>query len=328
MFSYIQSKLSIKLILLLLGILLPGYLLFNGVIYKQAEQLFADQAYDNLQRVIDIKEQQLEDWNKQIFNDLDLIGHVLFVSATRNEIEFSGEFRAQLRTKLEHIIAERPAFTELFLLDAEGQLIVSSDPSQEGRQFADQAFFRHGKLDPYAEQFFLNESENAFSSIFSVPIHTENSGWQGVLVGRIEGNAVGELLQHRESRDSSETYLVNAEHYAITPLKRAAPGEWPQTVASTMVDRCLGYDADQTNEEQFSDKGDDYSGVPVFGYYEWLPDMGVCLASEVDQSEALATLSQVMLTFNILYGAIILLLTAGAFMSARFITDNLNNLIK
>jgi serine/threonine protein kinase len=64
----------------------------------------------------------------------------------------------------------------------------------------------------------------------------------------------------------------------------------------------------------------DYRGVSVVGAWQWLPDWGIGVVTEIDRDEAYATLAVVRRGFGLLTAGLLLLAAASALSSRRIIS--------
>ncbi|GAB4434021.1 MAG: hypothetical protein Kow00120_00130 [Anaerolineae bacterium] len=200
-------------------------------------------------------------------------------------------------------------FDGLFLMDRDGKVVVSTDPAQEGAIFQDERFFVGGLEAPSIHS--VVDSEILPEDLFIVtrPLTDLNGQPIGVLAGRANLTALNAvMLQRAGMGDTGETYLVDANHFLLTPLRfgEHVVGETTvqtQAVDTAISDRAAGF-------AQY----EDYRGTPVVGAYRWLPELQVALVVEQDQAEAIST-AGTTIAIALAGASVIVALIASAFVS-------------
>ncbi len=261
---------------------------------------------NELQAIANIKENSLKDWTETLEEELETLTNQDVVLTRMRTLLQPTPFRElvsnELRLNFEQTMELTQRFDKLFLLDLQGQVIVSTDTDQEGQRRVEQPYFQKG-----LEQIFLQPprampATGEIEMFVSRPILHQRGQTLGVLVGQVKPERLAEILAQDDgfNRDS-QVYLIDAEGRLITPpFPDSSPGD--DVLQSEGAARAL----DQVNSNGFYT---DYRGVFVIGVYRWLPALEVALLSEEDFAQAfqpiLATLgTNILVAIGVAGGAV------------------------
>jgi GAF domain-containing protein/HAMP domain-containing protein len=285
------------------------------------------QVIRQLESVATLKEAEISTWLDRMQSDLaavlidedNSVRLDLLLSVARDYYDVSYQsVRHGLRTSLGRLAAQMQHFEELFLMDLNGQVILSTDEAQEGKIYAHEAFFQRGLEDIYVEPPFYSPSLDRSSIVAARPIMTQGGEVVGVLAGRANLEVLSEIMRERAGLgESGETYLVGADRALLTALRSGEEGIYVRTE---------GTDAAIENRTNGYAVYDAYHGASVIGVYRWLPDLQVALLAEQERGEALAPV-YVLLGLNAALALVCVLAAGGiSFFIARGIGTPLASL--
>lgn len=256
------------------------------------------QSIDRLASVAARKELAIEGWVESLQQDL------LFASQTDcspqfvntalrlgNEDKEYDWYYNLVRRQLEAFVNQSPRIEELFLVDLQGEVVVSTDVAREGQVYYNQALFQRGLLAPATQLPFhplvSASGEGGFllqdriSVIAVVPVVGTDQKLRGLMGGRAPVEDVHMILEEGTGLgETGKAYLVGREHSALAGTTLAPTGEEVYTVQTEGIDAAI----------QGGDSGsgmyDDARGTSVVGIYRWLSPLGAVLSVEQDLSEA------------------------------------------
>lgn len=187
--------------------------------------------------------------------------------------------KEKLRNLLEQELIYDDEFFELFIINKDGKVHVSTDINQEDKIKSNENYFIYGKEEDYVQQFYYDVSLNDIAITLSIPIKANDTY---VLAGRLNIDALSNLMTERSGMGySGETYLVNKFNIMVTESRFIPSSQLKQTVYTEGSKNCLkGMDG----------KGiyDDYRGISVVGVYKWISEQDYCIIAEIDEEEAFA----------------------------------------
>lgn len=234
-----------------------------------------------------------------------------------------------VRKQLSAFVSHSPRIEELFLVDLQGRVVVSTDVAREGRVFREQALFQHGLLEPATQLPFHSVAageggflpQDRLSVLVVVPVVGNDQQLMGLMGGRAaiadlhtildEGTGLGE---------TGKAYLVDTGHAALTGTILIPGGEEVVSVQTQGIDAAI--------REASSGTGlyTDAAGRSVIGVYRWLPALEAVLSVEQDQSEAFrAVWLTTGINLVIALAAVVLAVVAALIMT-RSIADPIADL--
>ncbi len=219
---------------------------------------------------------------------------------------------------------------EIFVLNPEGEIVISTDEGNIGLDRSTDAYFLGGRERAYIKDIYYSEATKKNSFVISAPILDDKAKeLLGVVVARF-----GLACLNRITTDGTglgktgEIYLVNKYGYMITPSRFRKDTFLTQKVDTKNTGQFFE-DLNIFGIEPHSEKHlmfKDYRGVKVLGGHGHVRQMQWCLCAEIDAREALALLATMKLIFIIIFCAVpVIIWTVGTLVS-RFITAPIHKL--
>jgi methyl-accepting chemotaxis protein len=240
-----------------------------------------------LESVAALKESEITTWLDDLQNDLTktLTEPTVAVNA-QTLLQGTGYnliLRESVRQQFQDKIVQTGRFETMFIVDLEGQVVVSTDPGQDGDTYDDEAFFREGLQEPSVQLSKRDFPSPGQVSVIAVgPIPGLQGQTMGVLVGYVGLERLNAVLGERAGLgETGETYLVSPDRVLLSESRFEG-----YMIGETRVDT-EGANAALQDLTNGAGTYDGYRGVPVIGAYHWLPDLQVALLVEQARSEAL-----------------------------------------
>ncbi|MBN1179059.1 MAG: GAF domain-containing protein [Anaerolineae bacterium] len=243
-----------------------------------------DLAATQLEAVATLKESEIDAWLQTLQVDLaSMLGGEAIARYTQEILaeDVSQEglyfYRDALRGRFNESVELTGRFETVFLLNASGHVVVSTDLEQEGRSYRGWAFFQAGLEESTAS---LTWELGTWWLDAAYTVRDDAGNVVGVLVGRATLETLDGITSERIGLGASgETYLVSSQRAVLTSLRAAdrllyMPEE---SFYASMVDTRANGSAQYSN----------YANVAVVGVYHWLPSLRVALVAEQAQAEAL-----------------------------------------
>ena len=159
------------------------------------------QVSDRLEVVAALKETKVKTWARDLQTDLGVLliqeealirmRWLLQPSAFRelNENLLLEDFKQTME------LTQR--FDEMFLLDLEGQVVVSTDPTQKGKDYSQKIYFQNGLAGPYLQPPFYSPRLRHVSMVVARPVYHQKGPVLGVLAGRANMSGLNEIMLDR-----------------------------------------------------------------------------------------------------------------------------------
>ncbi len=168
---------------------------------------------------------------------------------------------------------------------SDGLILASTTKSKENKYRENRKFFIEGKKHPYIDDVRYDLTTEEAVMHISTPIYGETGRVIAVLAGHLDLRKMSLIMSEgTELTSSEETYLVNSFNFFVTESRFFPEAMLIKTAYSDGIEKCL------SGEDVFGEFFD-YRGVPVVGYYKWIPERSMCIATEVDWGEAYQPIS-------------------------------------
>jgi GAF domain-containing protein/HAMP domain-containing protein len=272
---------------------------------------------EQLESVATLKEDEVTYWLRDLQNELrtelnrgSIREPVRVVLQKQVSTELWEEAYDELQTEFLVLAMQGQWFDELFLMDAQGRVILSTDEAREDQDFSAELFFQEGIAGrQFTQPPSYSASEGWSRLVVARPVFDREGQVQGVLARRVSTAKLNNIMLKRAGLgQTGETYLVGANQVLLTSLHS---GERNAQVHSEAIDLALGKD-----HLRGSGLYDNARGEAVVGTYRWLPELQAALVAEQSQSEAfrdvyasLRTSLGVMGVFGIIAGLAALLIS-------------------
>ena len=318
----------------LLGRLVATFLLLSvamvGVVgtlaYVRARASLQESVYSRLAAAQDLTTASLERWvqeqRRNIVFASGLTGGAVrdgTVPDTRGSVQLlldptsSPRARAAaadaVRATLSFAVGQTADAQELFLIDLDGRIVVSTNNAHEGLDESAQDYVRNGGsavfITPISA---LDLTEGRPTMVVAAPLFDETGQRQGILAGVLDLARLDRIvLQRTGLGQGGRTYLVGADTHLV---HGGSTTSTDLAVASTGIDDAL---AGRPGRGLYPD----YQDTPVIGTYTWLPVMGAALVSEIPQSVAFAPAKRLGLSIGVIGIVVVVLLAFLIFLAAR-----------
>ena len=322
----LNTKLSLIFVLLtVVPSLVVGYLSFQN-----SRRAIEKNTINHLISTNLLKKAEYEDWVRNNTDLLEMLASSPFFKTTFPSFQAVYDAAETLNAADHQRIAanlrpmvEEGSLWELFILRAaDGLLMVSTDPGQEGKYMDNRPYFINGKKGTFIQNVYYAMSIQQASMTVSTPLKDASGATIAVLAGRMDLSRLSGIMEKRSGLSHSEdTYLVNKFNFYVTEPRFGNGYALKKSVHTQGVTAAL---------EQQNGVGlyPDYRGVPVIGAYLWMPEWELCLITEIDQDEAFAPVNSLRKTmFSI--AAIISLIAGGlGWLSAFNVTIPLRHLLE
>ncbi len=212
--------------------------------------------------------------------------------------------------------SEEEQYTEVMVLNTQGEVVISTIPENEGVNFGNQLFFRQGTLRFYAG-FVDIPSFGTENLIVAVPIYgIDGRVIRGILALRSNASSIRNVMENTPGFENAETYLVDKNYQAVTKTRT------PTIKVSTQA----SLEAILNNISDGQDLYNNYAGEPVLGHYKWFDEMQVAIIAEVPLSFVVTSSIRSLVGSAILAIFVISIAIAAVAISARSIVQPITSL--
>ncbi len=317
MLNFWKQSLMVRLVgyFLLLSILTASLVGYSAFI--QARGALTQSAFERLRVAAIAREEELNYWVNSQAEDAFFIAQWSelqsmtpdVVQADPTSLDYQVAY-TELSETLREVVAQRADLQEIFVLDNNGQIQVSTNRSNEGLDQSDMPYFQQGQLGTFVQDVYADAATGRPTMTVATPILDRIGRRTGVLAIHLNLERMDRIILMRTGLgDTGEIYLID-QNRGFVSGQRFGRQDYATTVDSEGIASALegrdGYSL-YTN----------YEGVPVIGVYQWLDDLNLALMVEMHQSEAFAPARQLGLTILGVGFALAGVLVIGVYVLAR-----------
>ena len=182
------------------------------------------QALDRLESVAALQELEISTWMQDMQSELTVASNdeyglerVQVVLDLARDNKYLASYNKVTRNWLRRLVARTQHYDELFLLDLQGRVALSTDPNHEGESHRQEAYFTSGLEGPTVQPRFCTGSMTEPSAIVAVPIRYQDGELLGVLAGRANLERLAQILRGRTGLGiTGKAYLVDSTGILLT----------------------------------------------------------------------------------------------------------------
>lgn len=311
----IRFRLPVSFVL----VVLLSLVVISAVLIVVGSQAGRRQAISQLESVARIKEAEIDGWVDSLETDLrstisgdQVSSRVLLLWQTDSQEHW-------MRDHLQQVVLQNDRLEELFLIDSQGQAILSSDPTQERRNHGGQTYFQEGLSEFYVQPPAYSSLLGRASVIVALPVLDPDGQTLGVLAGRVDADTLSEIMGERAwLGDTGEIYLVDRDYNLLSALRF----DGMRTISVRTKDAATAIEAQDNGSILYND----YRGVPVVGVYHWLPELEIALLAKQDQSEALSITNSMLRVIGFVALGVLAIAVVASLIIAQGIATPLSRL--
>jgi signal transduction histidine kinase/CheY-like chemotaxis protein/HPt (histidine-containing phosphotransfer) domain-containing protein len=300
------------LFLSLLTVGLVGY-----VAYIQATETIKKSVFDRLHAVATLKEDGLIRWVDEQLRNVVFIAWLpevriqagLLLSSSKSELDFKAA-NALLTKYLKFVVTSTSDSAELFIIDLNGDIILSTDKSHEGLSQAEALYFIKGRS-MLTQSVYISPITGEPTITIATPLFNKRKRRVGVLASHLNLARIDRIILERKGLgESGETYLVNTSNMFVSAEALRSKQGVKGRIHSEGIEAALqGQDGAKLYRN--------YAGVPVIGVFNWIDGNEMALMAEMSQTEAFAPARQLAWTIFLIGSISAGLLAAGVYLLAR-----------
>lgn len=212
------------------------------------------------------------------------------------------QFMAQVSARL-----RSSEFLDISLIHPQtGQVIASTDPTEEGKFKEDRPYFQQGRSAPFVQDLYHSIALQSVAMTAAAPLLTADGQPLGVLAAHLDLRDMNAIFARRTGlHETDDAFLVNTSSLFVTqPRFIESPAVLRRGIHTDDIRSCL-------QGQSAVSEVLDYREHPAIVAYRWLPERRLCLVVKLDQTEAYAPARA--------FGLKIALGSAGALLAAALV---------
>lgn len=179
----------------------------------------------------------------QISSDRDVEG---FLASTKPQVQKT--FRPNLQRTLLNVFQSNPAFDAIFILDAKGKCVASTDATFLGQNYDFRKYFQQAiQGRSYISSILVGQTTKRPGLFFSHPVRSESGEIVGVTVLKIRGEDIWAIVNALQTDSESYAFLIDQQGIIISHpnqsfLYQSLNPLPPETLKQVVTDRRYGLD--------------------------------------------------------------------------------------
>ncbi|MCP4544550.1 MAG: response regulator [Chloroflexi bacterium] len=315
-----SKSLMVRLVasFLLLSVVTVG--LVAAIAYSNAIKLLEQSLFEQLGTVATFKAEELNLWVRERQQDVHAItrspqiqrhGKIL-LNHQASEPEYQSAYDL-LSEQLSSLAIGKPDLEEIFILDADGLVVLSTNSAHQGQLENGAKYFIQGQSATFVQNVYPAPETGKPSMTIATPLFDESGNHLGVVAIHLDLDLMDKILLERAGLgETGETYLID-RNVRFVSGERFGRDDVVTDVHSEGIDAALeGIDGFGLYQN--------YTGVPVIGVYRWIEDREMALLVEMHQQEALAPARKLAVTILVIGLVSSIVLAVGVYLLARQIT--------
>jgi len=315
-----------KLIIIFLLVSILPFIILGYTIYKEGESILREKIFNQLSNIADGKEKKIRNWFIERFNDTEMIAHNKFMEINLSKLlEVKKDYEQKGVASLKYTESEEynnitsflnmtinqfGVFSEIFILDTTGHVILSTNPKRLNEDESDTDFYKISMTqkevyikDVYIDDVYypgrFNQPIITFSDVIYDYRGEEHGVVNGVVVAKIKVNEILEPLVEEASGmgKTGEEILVNKDNISLlslkgfndSALKYKLPRENPSTLAIEGKNGIV--------------EGIDHTKKHILAAYRHIPDLnwGLVVKMDIDEAyEPINKLFKIIIIFSVI----------------------------
>jgi len=248
------------------------------------------------------------------------------LQSKKEEVNYLQKYN-KVTNRLNNIIQAEKDTYDVFLLDAKGTIVTSSDEEEIGEKCTEPYFLREEK-GIGVKSIYISPHKKRDTIAFSAPIFSQkDTEFLGAIVFRVSPEVLFQITADRTGLgQTGEVYLVNSDGYMISPSRFIDDVILKQKVDLKHIEGINPTDPSTTLIKKVVDIVKDYRGIEVLRVHTHIPEMGWSLVAKIDTKEAFAPVTQMTNTLFLLFALILLISIFVSSIISRSITGPLRKL--
>jgi signal transduction histidine kinase len=309
-----------KLTFCLLAVSVIPILFLSYVAFRTAKQEIRQEILGHLSGAVSLKRDSIDQWYLErraqvslIPRDPDFEGQALQLLGAPFESRHDIEAYQIVDRHMRPYLSQDGFYDEVFLMDAAGQIIYSTNPGQEGTYKSNRLYFKEGMNDLYIQNMYHSITIGRATSTIALPIRQGQQA-VGVLAFRLRVNRLHEIMRSYAGLEpEGDMYLVNNQNYFATDPAGHTGYAMERVNYSEPVRRCL---------EDHAGAGElvSYHGREVLAAFLYMPEYRLCIVGELNTETAYRSVSHMQRLMILLTGSTL----AAVMLIAFFVSTSIS----
>ncbi len=284
--------------------------------YSNGKQTVVDQ----LESLLLLKEQKISGWYDNMVRELSdaldqeyIYDRIAVVLDLTNENYYLEYYFKSVRYRMQRFLLNAQYFSEISLLDLDGDVVLSTNVDQEGMNYADTTFFTSG-LNGRTIQFTTLPDDPSTMIVMTVlPVQNDQGQVIGLFAGKANMDKLHEIVVNSLGLGrTGKAFLSNQYGILVSTTDRAVQQPDQLSVKQFEIIQQQRSGISYYNDER---------GVRVVGAYVWLPRIASTLFIEKDLTEVFGVILETMKVNLVVMMIAVVIAVIASLLITRRIAD-------
>jgi len=314
-----------KIILWFLGLILVPTLLVGGMLFLSFNHYMINEALNNLSHQADVKQQRIEDVVTQNTTQLAAFTNGVLLPTTLDSYNHthSTEDLALLGSTIDAVKSKTPEYQNVSILNLDGKVIVSTQPSAVGQDYSAKDYFARAKVRNDTTDYLFVNGKGELDINLVGPIMYQNNPVGIIVIDASTSDLASIVTDYSGLGDTGETELAkrgsDGNALYLAPLRFDTAATLQRSVgyskANSPVVRAVdGQTATLQHAVNYQDK-------PVIAITRPIRGTNWGIAVEIERAEIYQPLYNLRDTLVLLVFVVLVFGVFTALFAARLITD-------
>ena len=278
------------------------------------------QLQNQLDTVISLKVEEIDHWISDLKSSLRMVmpstSELIIINALITKTSPSDflsyqSVYADTQAKYLRLIASTGNYKEVYLLDLEKRVILSTDAKNEGLIRAEVNDFEHDRADIYVTPLYFSPQTGHPMLVVEIPIHNNSRQTIAFLAGQVNLDYMNRLMNEKIGLGANgETYLISADRRLLSNTLSPSH-QLGEKVSNSLAPNPVGGTEIYTN----------YKNVLVTGAYRWLEPLQAAIVGEQAQTELLkSTMMGLWSTIGVTFLSVLVAVGIGWYVTKNILS--------
>lgn len=309
-----------KLTFCLLAVSVLPILFLSYVAFRTAKQEIRQEVLGHLSGAVSLKRDSIHQWYEErraqvslVPRDPDFADQAVLLLGADFEARGALEAYRVIDRHMRPYVSEEGFYEEVFLMNAAGQIVYSTNRAQEGTYKSNRLYFKEGLHRLYIQNMYHSITLGHTTSTLALPIR-EREQPVGVLAFRLRVDRLHEIVRSYAGLEpEGDMYLVNNQNYFATDPAGHTGYAMERVNYSEPVQRCL-------TDHGGSDEMVSWHGGEVLAAYLYMPEHRLCIIGELGTETAYQSVRHMQRLMIVLTGSTL----AAVMLIAFFVSTSIS----
>lgn len=274
-------KINFKLSILFFTITIIPVFILSLLSFKNIQESIEEVTINHLKFINNSDKNSFDTWLFENKHILENLSKTETIKKAAGEISPLNNHDEILQTQLKTSI-NKQRYKELIILNPEnGEAFTSTTKKNIGKYHDNHQYFKKGLKETFVQTIYFDMETQKPAMTIATPIKNNDNKTIAVLAGQLTLEYLSKIINSGKYTGKTEdSYLVNNFYFFITEPRFGDQYALKKTTKAKGIKTAL------TSRTTYIGSYKNYRGKTVTGICRWIPELKLCLVTEIDKSES------------------------------------------